>query len=88
MQAGMLVLSIVADRLGRRLGSITTASIMFCGGILMTLAPPFWGLNTMFLIFTISYGLYGMCRATLVLLFSSLRVPMPRRLVTVPGAEL
>lgn len=63
----MLALSLVADRLGRRIGSITTAAIMLLGGAAMTLAPPWGGLNTMFLIFTISYGIYGMIRSPVAL---------------------
>jgi hypothetical protein len=63
----MLALSLVADRLGRRFGSITTATIMFLGGAAMTLSPPWGGLNTMFLVFTISYGIYGMHREFLPL---------------------
>jgi hypothetical protein len=62
----MLALSLVADRLGRRFGSITTATIMFLGGAAMTLSPPWGGLNTMFLIFTISYGIYGMVSSAAV----------------------
>ena len=57
--AGMLVLSIVADNIGRKWGSVSTAAIMALGAIAMTASFPISGLNSMFLMFTIAFGFYG-----------------------------
>eukprot|EP00121_Abeoforma_whisleri_P014439 Awhi_evm1s13315 len=56
---GMMIISLIADKLGRRIGSITTALIMLLGAILMTLSMPFAGLNIMFIWFTTAFFIYG-----------------------------
>eukprot|EP00121_Abeoforma_whisleri_P017070 Awhi_evm1s15648 len=56
---GMVVISLIADKLGRRIGSITTASIMLCGAVFMTFSIPFFGLNIMFIWFTTAFFVYG-----------------------------
>eukprot|EP01134_Creolimax_fragrantissima_P006604 CFRG6604T1 len=59
IMTGMLVLSLLADRIGRKVGSIITSTLMALGILLMAMALPTMGLNAMFIWFTTSFVIYG-----------------------------
>ncbi|CAL8468283.1 g7823 [Coccomyxa elongata] len=56
---GMLSVGFIADRIGRKRGSVLTASIMFIGSLLLTVSsgPNVAGLFTMFIIVQIIFGI-------------------------------
>eukprot|EP01134_Creolimax_fragrantissima_P004262 CFRG4262T1 len=56
---GMLTLSLVSDRMGRRVGSLLTTAIMTIAGLAMTVALPVNGLQSLFLWFAIAYFGFG-----------------------------
>ncbi|KNC80244.1 hypothetical protein SARC_07397 [Sphaeroforma arctica JP610] len=56
---GMLLLSMFADRMGRRAGSLATLVLMTIAGLFMTMSLPVNGLQSIFLWFAIAYFVFG-----------------------------
>ena len=84
---GMLGLSFFADRIGRRVGSITTASIMLTGGILLTASdgPTSHGVFLMYVISQVSGSVVWKSHSLEVVLVSlSLLVSMHHACYTLP----
>ena len=54
-----LVIGFFADRIGRKYGSVTTASIMCLFGILLVASSPNSEPNSMFIMFTVVQALFG-----------------------------
>ena len=82
---GMLLMGYIADQIGRKWGSCTTAGFMFIGGILLTASngPTIKGWAIMFAVAQVTVGLCGCWPAE-----SGVHSWERLRLLLIPGQQI